>query len=112
MYHDVSHLLSRLINGPLPLRQVCFASTSGSMPELAYQVDFPRLEIVLEGEFADVSIGNKLTSGDVLYVPAGGWNLPQWHTPVDLSTVTTSVACFVRIQSVLRQSIVGNITAS
>lgn len=82
MYHDVSHLLSRLINGPLPLRQVCFASTNGSMPELAYQVDFPRLEIVLEGEFADVSIGNKLTSGDVLYVPAGGWNLPQWHTPV------------------------------
>lgn len=82
MYHDVSHLLSRLINGPLPLRQVCFASTNVSMPELAYQVDFPRLEIVLEGEFADVSIGNKLTSGDVLYVPAGGWNLPQWHTPV------------------------------
>ncbi|MEY5076300.1 hypothetical protein WI617_10125, partial [Salmonella enterica subsp. enterica serovar Corvallis] len=26
MYHDVSHLLSRLINGPLPLRQIYFAS--------------------------------------------------------------------------------------
>ncbi|MEG3385904.1 hypothetical protein V5H41_16100, partial [Salmonella enterica] len=24
MYHDVSHLLSRLINGPLPLRQIYF----------------------------------------------------------------------------------------
>ncbi|SUH19772.1 AraC family transcriptional regulator [Salmonella enterica subsp. enterica] len=29
MYHDVSHLLSRLINGPLPLRQIYFASASG-----------------------------------------------------------------------------------
>ncbi len=36
MYHDVSHLLSRLINGPLPLRQIYFASASGPAPELAY----------------------------------------------------------------------------
>ncbi|ENO2842237.1 helix-turn-helix transcriptional regulator [Salmonella enterica] len=56
MYHDVSHLLSRLINGPLPLRQIYFASASGPAPELAYQVDFPRLEIVLEGELTDMSI--------------------------------------------------------
>ncbi len=54
MYHDVSHLLSRLINGPMALRQVFFANTSdGTAPELAYQVYFPRLEMVLEGEFTD-----------------------------------------------------------
>lgn len=82
MYHDVSHLLSRLINGPEPLRQVYFASTTGPVPELAYQVDFPRLEIVLEGEFTDRSVASTLGSGDVLYVPAGGWNFPQWQTPV------------------------------
>ena len=82
MYHDVSHLLSRLINGPTPLRQVYFASASSSTPELAYQVDFPRLEIVLEGEFADSGIDKVLTPGDVLFVPAGGWNIPQWATPV------------------------------
>ncbi len=51
MYHDVSYLLSRLINGPLSLRQIYFASSNGPAPDLAYQVDFPRLEIVLEGEF-------------------------------------------------------------
>ncbi len=82
MYHDISHLLSRLINGPTPLRQIYFASTSSSTPELAYQVDFPRLEIVLEGEFADSGIDKVLTPGDVLFVPAGGWNIPQWATPV------------------------------
>ncbi|EMC5649264.1 helix-turn-helix transcriptional regulator [Salmonella enterica] len=82
MYHDVSHLLSRLINGPLPLRQIYFASASGPAPELAYQVDFPRLEIVLEGELTDMSITAPLIPCDVLYVPAGGWNIPQWQTPV------------------------------
>lgn len=85
MYHDVSHLLSRLINGPMPLRQVFFANTSGTAPELAYQVDFPRLEMVLEGEFTDTGIPAApvtLIAGDVLYVPAGSWNFPQWQTPV------------------------------
>lgn len=84
MYHDVSHLLSRLINGPMALRQVFFANTSGTAPELAYQVDFPRLEIVLEGEFTDTGIPAApvtLIAGDVLYVPAGSWNFPQWQTP-------------------------------
>lgn len=85
MYHDISHLLSRLINGPTPLCKVYFPSTNGSMPELAYQVDFPRLEIVLEGEFTDSSVADAsttLTPYDVLYIPAGGWNFPQWQTPV------------------------------
>ena len=83
MYHDVSHLLSRLINGPTPLRQIYFASTNSTTPELAYQVDFPRLEIVLEGEFADSGIDKVLTPGDVLFVPAGGkqqlgFSVVQW----------------------------------
>ena len=85
MYHDVSHLLSRLINGPTPLRQVYFASSSSSTPELAYQVDFPRLEIVLEGEFTDNGVAGAsatLLPCDVIFVPAGGWNFPQWLTPV------------------------------
>lgn len=85
MYHDVSHLLSRLINGPTPLRQVYFASASSSTPELAYQVDFPRLEIVLEGEFTDNGVAGAsatLLPCDVIFVPAGGWNFPQWLTPV------------------------------
>ena len=81
MYHNISHLLSRLINGPLPLHQVYFASSNAATPELAYKVDFPRLEIVLEGQLSDTGIGNILVPGDVLYVPAGGWNLPQWQTP-------------------------------
>lgn len=87
MYHDVSYLLSRLINGPLSLRQIYFASSNGPVPDLAYQVDFPRLEIVLEGEFVDTGAGATLVPGDVLYVPAGGWNFPQWQAPPTFSVL-------------------------
>lgn len=87
MYHDVSYLLSRLINGPLSLRQIYFASSNGPVPDLAYQVDFPRLEIVLEGEFIDTGAGAALVPGDVLYVPAGGWNFPQWQAPATTFSV-------------------------
>lgn len=84
MYHDISQLIARLITDPMPLHQVYFACANTPAPELAYQVDFPRLEIVLEGKFTDSSIvttSATLVSGDVLYVPAGGWNFPQWQTP-------------------------------
>ncbi len=57
------------------------------MPDLAYQVDFPRLEIVLEGEFVDTGAGATLVPGDVLYVPAGGWNFPQWQAPATTFSV-------------------------
>ncbi len=82
MYHDVNHLLSRLISGATPLRHIYFASTSGPVPELAYKVDFPRLEIVLEGELIDAGLTQTLIPCDVLYVPAGGWNFPQINSPV------------------------------
>ncbi len=87
MYHDVSYLLSRLINGSLSLRQIYFASSNGPVPDLAYQVDFPRLEIVLEGEFVDTGAGATLVPGDVLYVAAGGWKFRQWKTPATTFSV-------------------------
>ncbi|SFU18151.1 Helix-turn-helix domain-containing protein [Kosakonia arachidis] len=90
MSHDVSHLISRLINGPLPLRQVCFAGATGSAPALACQVDFPRLEIVLEGSLMDIGIAGEatlMTQHDVLYIPAGGWNWQQWQAPASTLSV-------------------------
>lgn len=80
MHHDITHILTDLINGTLPLRQVHFANSTSSVPALALQVDFPRLEIVLEGSVKDLA-ASVLQQGDVLYVPAGGWNDPQWQKP-------------------------------
>lgn len=90
MSHDISHLLSRLINGPIPLRQINFADASTPTPAQATQVDFPRMEIVLEGMLVDSSIVGDaalMAQHDVLYVPAGGWTLPQWQTPVTTLSV-------------------------
>lgn len=90
MNHDVAHLLSRLINGPAPLRQICFAGATGTVPVQAVQVDFPRLEIVLEGILSDAGVAGEatqMTQHDVLYVPAGGWNLPQWQAPATTLSV-------------------------
>ncbi len=80
MQHDISLILTDLITGTSPLRQVHFASPATPTPELALQVDFPRLEIVLEGAVNDRVVPT-LQQHDVLYVPAGGWNDPQWQTP-------------------------------
>lgn len=87
MHHDVSHQLSRLVNGTLPLRQIYFASNNSPTSELAYRVDFPRLEIMLDGEFTDAAIRNTLTLGDILYVSAGGWNAPQMDMPATTCSI-------------------------
>lgn len=85
MSHDVSHLISRLINGPLPLRQVCFAGVTGSVPALACQVDFPRLEIVLEGSLMDAGIAGEaplMTQHDVcIFQLAAGTASNGRHRP-------------------------------
>lgn len=81
MHHDIAELLTRLITPPAALQKIHFASAAGPAPDLAYQVDFPRLEIVLEGEFTDAGAAARMHSFDVLFVPAGGWNYPQWQTP-------------------------------
>lgn len=80
MHHDITRILTDLINSTTPLRQVHFANPAISAPELALQVDFPRLEIVIEGSMKDQA-ACVLQQGDVLYVPAGGWNNPQWQAP-------------------------------
>lgn len=80
MPHDISQLLTELIHGPHTLRQVQFASALSPAPALALQVDFPRLEIVLDGELTDQA-SPPLQRQDALYVPAGGWNSPQWRQP-------------------------------
>ena len=53
MHHDITQILTNLINGTTPLRQVHFANSATSAPELALQVDFPRLEIAIEGSMKD-----------------------------------------------------------
>ena len=89
MTHTLFSVLSPVLEQPEGVRQVFFAGAQHPVPELAYQVDFPRLELILEGDQMmeweneqGVSQVVRMQAGDALFVPARGWNSPQWQTPV------------------------------
>lgn len=85
MNYDVSQILSRLLNSPSGIQHIWFADNQVAPSELAYQVDFPRIEVVLDGvlmDACDAGMPARLEQHDVLYVPAKCWNNPQWNTPV------------------------------
>lgn len=86
---ELTHALTLWLKQPERQGQVYFTGNQQPAPELAYQVNFPRLELVLEGQqkmrWEDVQGGSAehiLQAGDALFVPAGGWNSPEWSTPV------------------------------
>ncbi|WED24889.1 AraC family transcriptional regulator [Vibrio sp. JC009] len=94
-------LLFDYSNSPANLGRVYFASNLPEPPELAYQVHFPRLEIVVEGESVmevGTDIGqeaqHELKGGDALYVPADCWNKPHWDKPVTMLNVLVGKQSF------------------
>lgn len=78
-------LVSSLMASTDILKTCYFAGQSGTPPPLAFRVDFPRLEIVLEGEIVDDPF--TLKEHDLLYVPGGSWNCPQWTKPATTLSV-------------------------
>lgn len=83
MIEDLPDILHRLI-GQKDYLQVRFPEPDISVPALAFNVPFPRLEIVLEGQLNEQGLplaASTLTTLQVLYVQAGKWTLPQWTGP-------------------------------
>ena len=87
MPFDLSHHLTRLADDPTLLQRVWFDRGAGPVPDGATQTDFPRLVIVLDGEITDGSDPVLLAENDVLYLPAGHWNVPQWYQPATTLTI-------------------------
>ncbi|PSW06567.1 helix-turn-helix transcriptional regulator [Photobacterium lipolyticum] len=83
--------LTRFVHEPTQLNQVFFAGNQPEPPELAYQVNFPRLELVIEG-VVPMEIGGEkgqsytenLTLGQALFLPAFSWNKPDWQQPATI----------------------------
>lgn len=81
--------LTPLLENPNGIRRVNFAGNQHPAPPLAYDVNFPRLELVLSGqqemEWGDPHGHHQvqaMSAGDVLFVPSHGWNNPRWNFPV------------------------------
>ncbi|MDG3084991.1 AraC family transcriptional regulator [Vibrio hannami] len=84
----LQQLISDYSGFPKNIGKTIFASNLPEPPELAYQVHFQRLEIVVEGEVVmevgnDIGVDTKniLTKGDALYIPTDCWNKPHWEKP-------------------------------
>jgi AraC-like DNA-binding protein len=89
MIADLPEILHRLVNQQDTL-QVRFPEPDVSVPELAYKVPFPRLEIVLDGELKERGLplsDSQLTLSQVLYVQAGKWTLPEWTGPASTLSI-------------------------
>ncbi|WP_117236378.1 AraC family transcriptional regulator [Vibrio maerlii] len=79
-------VLSSVLEQRQTNNKIWFAGDFHTPPTFSYQVNFPRLEIVLNGEYIN-EIENherkveKLTAkaGDVFFIPPNCWNKPDWE---------------------------------
>ncbi|WP_083615884.1 helix-turn-helix transcriptional regulator [Pantoea sp. 1.19] len=78
-----SHLISAFIDEQI-CQRLWFASDQGTPPAFSYQVNFPRLELVLKGGCEHLiqtprgAMLIEMQRGDLLYIPPNCWNQPQW----------------------------------
>lgn len=80
-------LLENLLAEREHFNRVWFTNDNVTPPKFSHQVNFPRLELVISGEYPnqlesrDKAIENvNLRAGDVLYVAPNTWNKPNWDT--------------------------------
>lgn len=93
MDEDLSLLVEHLHNIMSNISSVLYTYKPSAPLAMAYQVSFPRLEFVLEGELENsIGIENHtetitLTQNKALFIPANGWNRPEWNKKVKTLSV-------------------------
>lgn len=90
MDNDINQLIDALLKKQTSLGRVYFAGETRSPAEPVVQVDFPRLNILLDGQLPDQALGDNappLEANDVLYIPGDSWNCPQWQAPCLLLSI-------------------------
>lgn len=82
-----SDLLSAVINEEDAFQHIWFAGEFQTPPPFSYQVNFPRLEIVLAGQYCNQLENQQhqicevvATTGDAIFIPANSWNKPSWDS--------------------------------
>lgn len=79
------HLISSILSEREPSNNIWFAGDFHTPPVFSYQVNFPRLELVLDGEYINEMENHdrKITritarKGDAIFIPTNSWNKPDW----------------------------------
>lgn len=88
------NLISSVLSEREPLHNIWFAGDFHTPPPFSYQVNFPRLELVLDGEYVNEmeSHDRQLTSivartGDAIFIPPNCWNKPDWDTDCSVLSI-------------------------
>lgn len=84
VFHD---LLETLLAERENFNRIWFAADKLTPPPFSYQVNFPRLELVISGDYIneiedpDHGISKvNILAGDALFIPPNCWNKPDWDT--------------------------------
>jgi AraC-like DNA-binding protein len=77
-------LLSGVVLNPAQLKRCWFARPHASAPAGSYSVAYPRLEIVLRGEYSNLLEPQQkaIAQGEMLFIPGAGVNQPGWQKDV------------------------------
>lgn len=90
MDYSINQLIDSFVKKQTCIAEVHFTGESRPPADAAIKVDFPRLNIVIEGQLRDLALGETaapLQSRDVLYIAGDSWNWPQWQTPCLLLSI-------------------------
>lgn len=89
-----SDLISSVLGEREPFHNIWFAGDFHKPPEFSYQVNFPRLELVLDGEYINEMESHEhalitvtAKPGDAIFVAANCWNKPNWDTNCSVLSV-------------------------
>lgn len=86
MSNVFSHIIEAILDERDSCNRIWFAGDKHTPPTFSYQVNFPRLELVLKGSYSNqietLESGLetvKILSGDAIYIPPNCWNKPDWN---------------------------------
>ncbi|WP_368301824.1 helix-turn-helix domain-containing protein [Kluyvera sichuanensis] len=87
-------LFSGLVLNPQRLGRVWFATQPASLPNGSLCLDLPRLDVVLRGEYGNQlhQDQQRMTEGEMLFIPARAANLPVSDKPVMLLSLVFAPA--------------------
>lgn len=88
MTKNLKNVLTEITNQQRQINCLYFVNNQQSAPLHACQVDFPRIELIIEGkqfmqwaDSTDKIIERQLVANDLVYITANSWNKPIWTTP-------------------------------
>ena len=91
---SIEQILRQFTSKINSINKIYFANNALLAPVLAYQVNFPRIEIIINGQQEILcandrgeQISNTLYANDILYVTSNSWNKPLWHKPVTILSI-------------------------